>query len=362
MPKRTPLYEEHLKLGAKMIDFGGWEMPVSYSGIIEEHLAVRNAAGLFDVCHMGIAEVFGPKALDFIQKLATNDASSLPVLRSQYSVLCNPLGGTVDDVLVYRLPESFLLVLNASNAQKDLDWFEKNRLAEAGVKRREDLCMLSIQGPSSQLILSPFCDITLGLLSRNGFAQGRIFEKNCLLSRTGYTGGDGFELFLDTKDVVGVWRLLLDAGKGHGLLPCGLGARDSLRIEAALPLYGHEYNEDISPLEAGYGWAVKFEKGDFIGKAALLKLKASGLQRKLAGIELSERAIPRQGCKVFADGGLKNVVGEVTSGTFSPLLSRSIGLAYIDPVRIVPGTKVFVDIRGKGFEAEIKGIPFYKRS
>lgn len=343
-----------------MIDFGGWEMPVSYSGIIEEHLAVRNAAGLFDVCHMGIAEVSGPQALDFIQGIATNDASSLSIFRSQYSVLCNPRGGVIDDVLVFRLPESFLAVLNASNTEKDISWFEKNRIAGAGIKHRRDLCILSLQGPGSGLILSPFCDINLGPLKRNLFAGGKVFEKKCLVSRTGYAGGDGFELFLDASDAAAVWNLLLLNGKKDGLLPCGLGARDSLRIEAALPLYGHEYTEEISPIEAGYGWAVKFEKGAFIGKEALFKLKAGGIKRKLVGIELVDRAIPRQGCRVASDSGLSETIGEISSGTFSPVLSKSIGLAYLKPEFAVPGKVAWVEIRGRGFEGKTTGLPFYK--
>ena len=361
MPKKTPLYDEHLKLNAKMVEFGGWNMPVSYSGIIEEHLAVRNAAGLFDVGHMGVVEISGPGALPFIQKVATNDASKLVEYRSQYSVLCNEGGGTVDDVLLYRLPGKYMLVLNASNTEKDLAWFNKNLPGDVKVAHRTDMRIVSAQGPKAEMILAGRCDVNLTSLKRNSCAHGRVLGKTCIVSRTGYTGGDGFELFASSNDVVPLWRGLLEKGGPAGLLPCGLGARDSLRIEAALPLYGHEYTEEISPVEAGYGWAVKFEKGDFVGRGALARLRSEGIKRKLAGIELKERAIPRQGFKVFANGKMEGEIGEVTSGTYSPCLNKSIALAYVKAERCAPASEVFVNIRERAFSGIISELPFYKR-
>jgi aminomethyltransferase len=360
MPKRTPLYQEHVKLNAKMVDFAGWEMPVSYSGIIEEHLAVRNSAGLFDVGHMGIAEISGEGALPFLQKITTNDASKLEEYKAQYSILLNDGGGVIDDVLVFRLPEKYVLVLNASNTEKDLAWLKKNARGKVKTEHKSKTHIISLQGPKSELILSPNCDINLKLLKHNQCSRAMVFENECLVSRTGYTGEGGFELFVPANDAAGLWRSILEAGKPIGLLPCGLGARDSLRIEAALPLYGHEYAEEISPLEAGYGWAVKFDKGAFIGKEALLKRKEK-LDRKLVGIVLKERAIPRHGFKVFSDGGMKEAVGEITSGVFSPTLQRSIGMAYIDARRANDGSPVWVAIRNRPFEGTIANLPFYKR-
>jgi len=353
MPKKTPLFDEHVKLKARMVDFAGWEMPVSYSGIIDEHLAVRSAAGLFDVSHMGIAEVSGDGALPFLQKITTNDASKLEPFRSQYTIICNQRGGVVDDILLYRLPDKYMLVLNASNTGKDLDWMKKHNEGRVDVRHRKDLCLLSLQGPKSELILSPICDITLTPLKRNHCARGRVLEKECLVSRTGYTGGDGFELLLGGSAAPEVWRALVE----RGAKPCGLGARDSLRIEAALPLYGHEYSEDISPIEAGYRWAVKFEKGSFIGKEAL---KNKLPDRKMAGIALDERAIPRNGAGVFSDRKMTRQIGELTSGSFSPVLNASLGLAYLDP-GAGPGGEVWINIRNRAFRGEVRKLPFYSQ-
>ena len=362
MLKRTPLFDDNVALGAKMVGFGGWEMPVSYSGIINEHLAVRSSAGLFDVGHMGIAEISGPGALSFIQNLATNDASKLEIFRAQYSILCNDRGGVVDDILVYRLPDKFILILNASNAEKDLAWLKSHATNNVKIEHRNDLAMLSLQGPKAELILSGVCDINLAPLKHNDCAQGKVFGKTCAISRTGYTGEDGFELILSSQDCRAVWEGLLEKGKAFGLLPCGLGARDSLRLEAALPLYGHEYTEGISPLEAGYGWAVKLEKSGFIGKDALSRQKAGGVKKKLVGLELQDRSIPRQGYTVFLDEAMNDNVGEVTSGTFSPFFKKPIGMAYLDSPSAILGSVVWVNIRDKACPGKIVGLPFYKRS
>ena len=361
MLKRTPLYEEHLRLGAKMVPFGGWEMPVSYSGIIEEHVAVRTSAGLFDIGHMGVVDISGEGALPFIQKVASNDASKLATYRAQYSILLNEHGGVIDDILVYRMPEGFMLVLNASNTEKDLVWLQKNLFGKVKIAHRKDMCMLSIQGPKSELILSDVCGITLTPLKHNGFEEAKVLGKHCLISRTGYTGEDGFELFLDVKDVRGFWLLLLEKGKVRGLLPCGLGARDTLRIEAGLPLYGHEYTEEVSPLQAGYGWAVKFEKGAFIGREALLAIKASGIKRRLIGVVLGAGPVPREDFEIFSDEAMAKPAGAVTSGTYSPLLKKPIALGYVAPDVSKEGASVWIGIRGGASPGKTVALPFFKR-
>jgi len=357
MSKRTPLYHEHVKLGARMIEFAGWDMPVSYSGIIEEHLAVRNSTGLFDIGHMGIVEISGDGALPFLQKLVTNDASKLQAFRAQYSMLCNEKGGVVDDILVYRLPEKFVVVVNAANTAKALALLNQNADKSVEIDHRTDLCLLSLQGPKSELILSPVCDINLKPLKHNSCSRAKVLEKECLVSRTGYTGEDGFEFFVSTADAAVLWKAFLE----KGATPCGLGARDSLRIEAGLPLYGHEYSEESTPVEAGYGWAVKLDKGEFTGRNALARQKKEGIGKRLVGISLKEKAIPRSGYKVFSDEGLKNTIGEITSGTYSPLMNKAIAMAYVDPRSASAGSPAWIDIRGRSFAGELVSLPFYKR-
>ncbi len=359
MPKRTPLYNEHKKLGAKIIEFAEWEMPVSYSGIIEEHNAVRNSAGLFDISHMGIMTISGKGALELIQKLTTNDASKLADFKAQYSIVCNEGGGAVDDVLVYKLPEEYMVIVNAANAEKDLQWFNAHATEKTSINLEYGKkAMLSLQGPKAELILLDICDINVENFKHNQCVRASISGSNCLVSRTGYTGEDGFEFIMGSQDAEKLWQVLQEKGSSQGLMPCGLGARDSLRLESGLPLYGHEYNEKIGPIEAGYGWAVKFEKGAFIGKEALLKHKESAKQ-KLVGIKIKEKGIPRQGYSVFKNTSLKERVGEITSGTFSPSLGCGIGLAYLKKDYTIKGLEAFVEIRGKGVAAEVSSLPFY---
>jgi aminomethyltransferase len=363
--KKTPLYSKHLALNAKMAPFAGWLMPISYSGIIAEHNAVRRAAGVFDVSHMGIIDITGEDALAFIQKIATNDASLLEVGQAQYSILCNESGGVIDDILIYRLPDRYRIVANASNTETVMNWLKKQSaafdnfppeadppLAET-IKLCPHLSMLSLQGPAAEEFL-------LKLIPEEELPQkkNRILGNIC---RTGYTGEDGFEFWLTENECVKLWDQLLSLG----VAPCGLGARDTLRLEAALPLYGHEYNTETTPLEAGYGWAVKFSsprqgrgKGDFIGRTTLLKLKEAGPQKKLVGIEMLEKIIPRQGYPILdAEGKL---IGQVTSGTLSPTLGIPIALGYVKIGSFGVGTEVQVSVRGNNYKAKVVGLPFYK--
>jgi aminomethyltransferase len=344
MLRRTPLFEKHLALGAKMVPFAGWEMPVSYpAGIIAEHTAVRSSAGLFDVGHMGLIKVEGDQALPLIQKATTNDASKLAVNQCQYSVLCNERGGTIDDLLVYRLPLFYLIVANASNADKVLGYL-RELTPGAGVGFLADRCMLSLQGSRAVEIVGKALRAPVGELKRNH----TLSWQDIIFSRTGYTGEDGIELIVAKNEAGRVWAALLAVG----VQPCGLGARDTLRLEAGLPLYGHEYDEETSPLDAGYAWAVKFAKGDFAGKQALL----SGAKKKLVGIEMAGRAIPRQGASVFCAPD-SAPCGQVTSGTFSPTFKKPIALAYLT----AEAQAVLVEIRGEKLPGHVVDKAFYKR-
>lgn len=340
--KRTPLYQKHVDLGAKIVPFAGWEMPVSYpAGIIAEHLAVRSSAGLFDISHMGLIKIEGDDALKLIQKVATNDAAKLAVNQCQYSVLCNERGGAIDDVLVYRLPMSYLVIANASNTEKVFAWLKSFKPNSSLVDYYNNYCMLSIQGPKAfevagKILLAPLKEIK---------HNHTLWWKDIILSRTGYTGEDGLEMIVAKSEAPALW----DSFIKEKVQPCGLGARDTLRLEAGLPLYGHEYDESTSPLEAGYSWAVRFDKGDFIGRETLL----TGPKKTLVGLLPNGRAIPRQGTEVFL-GGEK--IGQVTSGTFSPTLSRPIALAYLTK----KAEAVELEIRGQRFTAAVVDKTFLK--
>lgn len=350
MLKHTVLYDEHLRLRAKMVPFAGWEMPISYSSIIEEHCATRNAAGLFDISHMATLKVLGSNALSFIQKLTTNDATKLASLKCQYSVICNASGGVIDDVLVYRLNDDYMIVVNASNADKVLSWMGLNMLPNVEiVDQRETHGIISLQGPKSAEILR-HADIKPLPDKKNLCALSPQY----IISRTGYTGEDGFEFFVKKNFAQQLWKVLMGAGKPLGLLPCGLGARDTLRLEAGLPLYGNEYDEKTSPLEAGYGWAVKFDKPFFIGKDSL---QTRIPKKKLVGLSLEEKSVPRKGFEVFGDEACVNKVGDITSGTFSPSLGKPIAMAYILPE--FGGKICFVKIRERAHMARLQPLPFY---
>ncbi|MFH1684546.1 MAG: glycine cleavage system aminomethyltransferase GcvT [Candidatus Margulisiibacteriota bacterium] len=352
--KQTPLNKQHKALGAKMVPFAGWEMPVSYKSIIEEHNAVRNTAGIFDIGHMGLIKIEGEDALPLIQKTTTNDASKLDVNQCQYSILCNENGGTVDDVLVYRLPMLYLIVCNASNTDKVLAWFKKyaQGFKRAAVSRYENYGMVSVQGPEAQKVASQVLNVDLSNLKHNH----SMWWRDIIVSKTGYTGEDGIELIVAKKETEKIWDVFIKAG----VKPCGLGARDTLRLEAGYPLYGHEYDDKTTPLEAGYSWAVKFDKGDFLGKKHLLSEKETGLKKKLVGLMPEGRAIPRADDSVFIDGG-SSPIGKITSGTFSPTLKKPIALAYLTAKEAEAGRSVQIEVRGNKIPAIIVAKTFYKR-
>jgi glycine cleavage system T protein len=359
--KRTPLYEEHLAAKAKLIDFGGWEMPVQYVGVLEEHHAVRTKAGLFDVSHMGEIDVRGKEALAFVQMLITNDLSKLEDGRILYSPMCYPNGGIVDDLLVYRYDsEHFFIVVNASNTDKDYAWIvEQAKGFEVSTENVSDqFAQLALQGPLAENILQRITTINLTQIRYYGFAQGEVDGVSCLISRTGYTGEDGFELYVSPALSRQLWQKIMDIGRSEGVQPIGLGARDTLRFEARLPLYGNELGPEISPLEAGLGIFVKLNKDDFIGKKALLNQKEQGVPRKLVGLEMIGRGIARSHYLLQKnDEG----IGFVTSGSFSPTLNKNIALGLIRSDLAVQGDVLDVIIRGKAIQARIIPSLFYKR-
>lgn len=358
--KRTPLYEEHQKAGAKIVPFAGWEMPVQYpSGIMEEHRKVREAAGLFDVCHMGELEVRGPQALDLIQYVTTNDASKLAVGQAQYSVICQEDGGAVDDCIVYRFPDHYMIVVNASNTDKDREWIERYapRFDATLTDRSPDTGLIALQGPKAVAVLARLTDTDLDAIGYYHFAEGTVAGVPAVLSRTGYTGEDGFELYLPADRTADVWRALLEAGEPEGVAPIGLGARDSLRLEMGYALYGNDIDDRRTPLEAGLGWVTKLDKGDFVGRDRLQALKQEGVEQKLVGFELKERGFPRHGYTVRYEG---EPAGEVTSGIVSPSTGQGVGMAYVPAAAAKPGTTIEIMVRDKAIPAEVVRPPFYK--
>lgn len=360
--KRTPLFEVYKEYGGKTIDFGGWELPVQFSSIKEEHEAVRTRAGLFDVSHMGEVEVKGPDCLSYLQKIMTNDISKIKNGGAQYTAMCYENGGTVDDLLVYKIEDNhYLLVVNASNIEKDYKWMEEHLEGDVSIENlSEKTAQLALQGPLAEKTLQKLTDASLSEIGFFKFQQEVIINgKKTLVSRTGYTGEDGFEVYCDASDVVELWRAILTAGEEDGVVPVGLGARDTLRFEANLALYGQELSPEISPLEAGIGFAVKLNKeADFIGKEALKQQKENGLSRKLVGIEMIDRGIPRHGYPVYKGDEL---IGEVTTGTQPPTSKRNIGLVLIKTEFAGLDTEVEVEIRGKRLKAAVVPTPFYKR-
>ncbi|HEX5758481.1 MAG TPA: glycine cleavage system aminomethyltransferase GcvT [Thermoanaerobaculia bacterium] len=358
---RTPLHECHREAGARLVEFAGWEMPVQYAGVIEEHRAVRQAAGLFDVSHMGEIAVRGPGAEALLQRLTPNDVGKLAPGRAHYSGLLTERGTYVDDLLVYRLAaDELLVVVNASNAARDLDWMRARAGGEEAevVDVSDRYALLALQGPRALAILQPLATPDLAPLRYYGFARGTVAGRPAILSRTGYTGEDGFELYLAPEDAPEVWRRLLAAGRGGGLVPAGLGARDTLRLEAGMALYGHEIDDTTTPFEAGLDWVVKLDKGDFVGRDALAAQRREGIRRKLAGFEIEGRGIARQGHAVVDGSG---PVGVVTSGTWSPTFEKALGMAYVPVELAAPGARLAVDVRGRALPAAVVGLPFYRR-
>ena len=357
--RRTPLYAAHVAANGKLVPFAGWEMPVQYpAGLLEEHAAVRQRAGLFDVSHMGQFAFTGPRAVDALQRLVTNDIAKLEVGKAAYAGLLNDRGGFIDDVFVYKLAsDDLLMVVNASNLAKDFAWVEGHTPEGVARNRSDDFALLAVQGPQAIGVVQKLVDLDLAPLTKNSIRRVAVLGKPALVARSGYTGEDGFELFLDPGDAERTWNAVLEAGKSINLLPCGLGARDSLRTEVKNALYGNDIDDDHTPLEAGLGWIVKMDKGDFLGRPALEKQKEAGVTRKLVGFE-TEKQIPRHGYPLLKDG---QRIGEVTSGTQSPTLERPIGMGYVPLSLSAEGATFDVEIRGKPVPARVVKTPFYRR-
>ena len=359
--KRTPLYARHRELGAKMVEFGGWEMPVQYSGIVDEHVATRTAAGLFDISHMGQINVRGTDALAFLEHISTQNVASIPVHSSNYSLLCYPDGGIVDDIFIYHLPDRYLVVVNASNADKDDAWMREHAQGFAVEidNISDQTSMFALQGPVADTILDRVADIDALALPFHGVTEGVLLgHVPATIARTGYTGEDGFEVFFRNEHAVEVWNALLETGAADGLKPIGLGARDSLRFEPKLALYGHEIDATINPYEAGLGWVVKLDKGPFVAREALQQIKAEGPRRRLVGLEMIGRGIARGGYPVTTAEG--TLIGEVTTGMPAPTLGKNLALALVQSGNTKIGTELDVLVRGKPVRAQVVKTPFYQ--
>ncbi len=361
--KKTPLFDSYERYGGKVIDFAGWALPVQFEGILPEHEAVRTKAGLFDVSHMGEIEIIGEEAFIYVQNLLTNDVSTLKDNQILYTFMCYPDGGTVDDLLVYKFDEKdYFLVINAGNIDKDFQWMSDNKgNYDIRITNLSDtVAQLAIQGPKAEEILQKLTDADLSGIKFFFCKKDVVIAgAKCMVSRTGYTGEDGFEIYCEPESAAALWDKILEAGKEEGLKPIGLGARDTLRFEASLPLYGNELSEYITPLEAGLDFFVKLDKGNFIGRDALAKQKQEGLKRKTVGFEMLDKAIPRHGYEVFV-GGEK--IGKVTTGYLSPTLKKNVGLALIDVKYSEPGTAISVKVRNKMYAAIVTSRKFYKKN
>ena len=358
---RTPLHETHTALGARMVPFAGYAMPIQYpTGIRAEHASVRSAAGIFDVSHMGEFTVRGPQAEELVQYLTVNDASRVAVGQAQYSAFCNENGCILDDLLVYRFADRFMLVVNASNRARDWEWVTRHG-ANYEVELSDDsddIALIAVQGPATERILDPITDIDLHSVGYYRFAEGTVGGASGVISRTGYTGEDGFELYVPAAAAQAVWNAVTEAGRAHALKPAGLGARDSLRLEMGYALYGNDLDNEHTALESGLGWIVKLEAGDFIGRDSLAAEKARGIRRRLTGIRLTERGFPRPGYPIVLDG---EEVGKVTSGVASPSLGEGVALGYVPAAAARPGTEIGIRIRGRVIGARTQRPPFYTK-
>jgi aminomethyltransferase len=360
--RRTPLYEAHRRLGARMVDFGGWSMPLQYSGILDEHHTTRRAVGVFDVSHMGEIRFRGPRAAEAVQRLVTNDVGRLADGRAFYTVACLASGGIVDDLIVYRIAgDDFLIVVNASNLAKDRAWFELHTGKLCEVRDvSDDTALIAFQGPGAGRALAPLLPLALETVPSFGFVSvTEVAGVRASIARTGYTAEDGFEIFCEATDAEKLWSALIEVAQAAGGKPAGLGARDTLRLEGRLALYGNDLDETTTPLEAGLGWVVKLDGAEFIGREALRAQLATGLTRKLAGFVMTGRGIARHGYTIYDDAGI--ACGQVTSGGPAPTLEKNIGMGYV-PTRLdVPGARLSIDCRGKRVDAEVVKGPFYKR-
>lgn len=367
--KTTPLYERHKQLGGKIVTFAGWELPVQYqTGVVLEHHTTRNACGLFDVSHMGEIFVTGPEAEKALQYLSCNDVSKLYDGKALYSAILNEKGGVVDDIIIYRYSkEKYLVCVNASNADKDFAWFTKYNTFDAKFENKSaEYGQIAIQGPNSVSIIKKFPELKeLETLEYFHFKEVNFGGAVIIAARTGYTGEDGFEFFIPKDSTVSIWNALLEAGQGQGpsegLIPCGLGARDSLRLEACYPLHGHELGDDIPALESGLAWIIKFDKGDFIGKDSLLRIKQEGVKKALVGFYLDDAGIAREQLQVFSDSTSTKSIGVTTSGTKTPTVQKALGLAIIDSEFSKVGSSIYIDVRGKKLKASVVAKPFYKK-
>jgi len=354
--KYTALHDIHIKLNARMVEFAGYHMPVHYRGIREEHKKVRETVGVFDVSHMGEIEISGENALEMVQMLTINDVAALETGQVQYSAMCYPDGGIVDDLLVYCFPEKYLLVVNAANKDKDLKWIIQNKLADCEIRDISDsITQLAVQGKNAEEILQRCTDVRLDEIKYYWFVEGTLANAPMIISRTGYTGEPGFELYFENEYAEAVWEKVFEAGKEFDIEPIGLGARDSLRLEKKMYLYGQDINEKTNPLEAGLGWITKIDKGKFIGSSVLRKVKEEGIKRKLVAFSLEGKGFPREGYSIFVD---QTKVGHVTSGTVSPILEKGIGLGYVQKEHSKIGTEITIEIRKKRIPAAIIKPPF----
>jgi aminomethyltransferase len=361
MLKRTPLGNVHRLLGARMTEFAGWDMPVQYSGPIQEHMAVREAAGLFDVSHMGEIDIEGPGAMDLLQWVTTNDVSKLKDNQVQYSALTNPGGGIIDDLVLYRInSQYFILVVNASNTEKDFAWL-KRQAASFDVEAYDTsagYALLAIQGPVAERILQGLTDHMLDRVPYYWSQRVKVDGVDCRVSRTGYTGEDGFEILCNPADASHVWNRLLVTGHSRGLIPCGLAARNTLRLEASYRLWGHDMDETTTPIEAGLGWIAKLDKGDFMGRESIERQKREGTSRQLVGFVVEDRAPARDGYPVIVGG---RQTGQVSSGSPAPFLKKNVGMAYLPSHYASPGEQIFIVVRGREVPARVVDMPFYKR-
>lgn len=360
-PKKTPLFETHQKLGAKLVDFHGWMMPIQYEGIVKEHHAVRERVGLFDISHMGEIRVRGKDALSFLQKIMTNDLSKLQAGQCLYSPMCKSDGGIVDDTVTYKFAgDNYLVVVNASNIDQDANWFVNNKTGDVSIENESDATgLLAVQGPKSVDVFKAAFGKDLESIDYYHFIETELDGVPLVVSRTGYTGEKGVEIFCPADKVVPLWEKIMEKGKPFGIAPIGLGARDTLRLEMKFALYGNDITSETNPLEAGLRWTVSFEKGDFIGRDALLKAKDKGLKRRLVCFQLEEPGVARHGFEVWNDS---HQIGEVTSGTVSPVLGKSIGLAYVETGYGKPGSAIKIAVRQKKLNAKVVQPPFVKNS
>ncbi|HQU33296.1 MAG: glycine cleavage system protein T [Acidobacteria bacterium 21-70-11] len=361
--KRTPLYECHLEAKARLVPFAGYEMPVQYAGVLEEHRAVRTAVGLFDVSHMGEIEVTGRRALDFVQYVTCNDASKLTVGRAQYAGLMTPRGTFVDDLLVHKMADDrYFLVVNAANKDKDHAYLCAQCAGFDAVDvrdRSDEYAQIAVQGPKALPTLQALTAVELGEIKYYRFVEGTVDGAPAIIARTGYTGEDGFEVYVAPEHAPRLWRALLAAGREFGIVPAGLGARDTLRFEACMPLYGNDIDDTTTPYEAGLGWIVKLDKGGFLGREALLRQRGDGVRRTLVGFEMTGRGIARHGYPIWAGG---QEVGAVTSGTHAPTLGKALGMGYVPVALSAVGSEFEVEIREQKVAARVVEMPFYRRA